>query len=90
LSGGDERRRNIMTPTLHYPPLTDELLQHIVQRIRSVGSPHNIVLFGSRARGDARPDSDLDLLWQPIKNRRIDCWRAQIHWRRNVGRAYNC
>jgi uncharacterized protein len=34
----------------------------IVQRIRSVANPHKIVLFGSRARGEHRPDSDIDLL----------------------------
>lgn len=44
------------------PPLTDELLQEIVRRILSVGSPERIVMFGSRARGTSRPDSDLDLL----------------------------
>lgn len=37
-------------------------LQEIVNRILSVGSPRKIVLFGSRARGEARSDSDLDLL----------------------------
>ena len=45
-----------------FPALTPALLDTIVQRILQVGSPDRIVLFGSRARGDARPDSDLDLL----------------------------
>lgn len=45
-----------------YPPVTDELLQEAVRRIVQAGNPIKIVLFGSRARGEGRPDSDLDLL----------------------------
>lgn len=45
-----------------YPPVTEDLLAACVARIRSVGHPLKIVLFGSHARGTARPDSDLDLL----------------------------
>jgi len=36
----------------------NEAVRRIVRRFR----PEKIVLFGSRARGDARPDSDADLL----------------------------
>lgn len=51
-----------MSQTAAPPPLTDKLLQEIVQRILAAGSPQRIIMFGSRARGTARPDSDLDLL----------------------------
>ena len=37
-------------------------LGDVVDRIVSTVHPEKIVLFGSRARGDHRPDSDVDLL----------------------------
>lgn len=44
------------------PTVNDALLEEVVRRILSVGSPLKIVLFGSHARGEGRPDSDLDLM----------------------------
>ena len=38
------------------------LLDEITRRIRAVSDPEQIILFGSFARGDFGPDSDLDLL----------------------------
>jgi predicted nucleotidyltransferase len=41
----------------------DELvLQEIVRRIVRVAHPEKVILFGSAARGEQGPDSDLDLL----------------------------
>ncbi len=51
-----------MSLLLDNPPVTAETLEEVVRRILAVGSPLRIVLFGSRARGEARPGSDLDLL----------------------------
>jgi predicted nucleotidyltransferase len=39
-----------------------ELLRRLVDILVREADPEAIILFGSRARGDARPDSDVDLL----------------------------
>ena len=45
-----------------FPPVTNALLDEMVGRIRSVGNPQRVVLFGSHARGNANAISDLDIL----------------------------
>jgi uncharacterized protein len=42
--------------------VTDELLKEMTDTIVREVKPRQIILFGSHARGDARPDSDLDFL----------------------------
>ena len=44
------------------PDFRLELLPEITRRILSISQPEKIILFGSFARGDYNPDSDLDLL----------------------------
>ncbi len=39
-----------------------DLIEEIVRRVVRIARPDKIVLFGSRARGDARASSDYDLL----------------------------
>jgi predicted nucleotidyltransferase len=38
------------------------LLREVVRRIRAAAEPQQVILFGSRARGEGHTDSDLDLL----------------------------
>ena len=45
------------TSTLNNPILTE-----MVTRLKAEFKPERIYLFGSHARGDAKPDSDYDLL----------------------------
>lgn len=42
--------------------VTPEKVQEAVRRIVEAAHPLKVILFGSRARGAAAPDSDLDLL----------------------------
>lgn len=42
--------------------VSDEVLREITRRVVEVASPRTIVLFGSAARGEMGPDSDIDLL----------------------------
>lgn len=41
---------------------TDELIRDMAAAVVRVAGPEAIILFGSHARGDADPDSDVDLL----------------------------
>jgi predicted nucleotidyltransferase len=56
-----------LTPNLaheapHLVPGEAHLLQHIIERLVQAYRPQQIYLFGSKARNDAGPDSDFDLL----------------------------
>ncbi len=42
--------------------VTDEVIQEMVQALVRAGDPERIVIFGSRARGEGGPGSDVDLL----------------------------
>ena len=44
------------------PVLEPGVIAEIVRRIVATVRPEKIILFGSRARGEHRPDSDIDLL----------------------------
>jgi predicted nucleotidyltransferase len=60
--------------------MTDEdWIQVMTQRIVAKFSPERVILFGSQARGDAGPNSDVDLLvvMTKVKNRRQDTIRIR-------------
>jgi uncharacterized protein len=40
----------------------DDLIRDVIHRIVQTAQPDKIILFGSRARGKPRPDSDIDIL----------------------------
>ena len=42
--------------------LNEETIQEIVRRIVRVASPDKIIVFGSAARGEMGPNSDVDIL----------------------------
>ena len=54
-------QRPPVTP-IGFPPVTEERLQEVVRRIVEAFDPERIILFGSYARGEPTPHSDVDLL----------------------------
>ncbi|HVC96018.1 MAG TPA: nucleotidyltransferase domain-containing protein [Pirellulales bacterium] len=50
-----------------------EILADIIQRVVEVAQPDKIILFGSAARGEMGPNSDIDLL--VIKRGKFNHWR---------------
>ncbi|MCF8210289.1 MAG: nucleotidyltransferase domain-containing protein [Rhodoferax sp.] len=57
------------------PDAINQLVNAIVQEV----DPQEVILFGSHARGDARPDSDVDLMvieqepFSAQRSRRAEC-----------------
>jgi uncharacterized protein len=51
----------------------DEIIAEMTRRIVEKFDPLQVILFGSQARGDARPDSDVDLLvvFPHVENTRL-------------------
>jgi predicted nucleotidyltransferase len=52
---------------------TEALLQQVTHQIVERFHPERIVLFGSRAHGEARSDSDLDLFVKMETDRFLNC-----------------
>jgi predicted nucleotidyltransferase len=66
----------------------DSLIREMVDTIIREANPDTVILFGSRARGDARPDSDVDLLivesepFSPQRSRRQETARLYLALRK--------
>jgi predicted nucleotidyltransferase len=58
--------------------LTDALLKEIIRRVVEIARPEKIILFGSAARGNMGPNSDVDLL----------VVKAGVHRRKLAGKIY--
>ena len=75
--------------------MNDPLLRQMTAAIIEEVDPQQVILFGSHARGDAKPDSDVDLLvvesepFGPDRDRRAEetrLWRslAKFHVAKDI------
>jgi predicted nucleotidyltransferase len=61
-SSGDGHEDEVPMRKPKLPKITQPLIRRMVKRIVQEFDPEQVILFGSQARGDAGPDSDVDLL----------------------------
>lgn len=54
----------------------DERIREMVRRIVEAVNPERVIMFGSRARGEGRPDSDVDLMI--IAPSELPVWRRTM------------
>ena len=64
--------------------IAQQFMKEAVQRIIGVASPLRIIVFGSAARGDEKPGSDLDLLIV-VKNGISRRQTAQLLYKAMIG-----
>ena len=73
-------------PRLGTRQITPELLAYIAEKIAREVKPQKIILFGSRARGEAQDNSDLDLFViqdSPMSNRQVRRRIERLLWGRD-------
>ena len=74
--------------TAAIPHVDEALLAEVVRRLRSVGDPLRIVLFGSHARGTPHQHSDLDLLVIEPKQPESEMSRSAVYRMSLMGLPY--
>ena len=78
---GCEAEGLVVSSAMKLVAVDENAVKEIVHRLVEAVDPDLIILFGSHARGDARPDSDVDLLIakdtdEPSYRRAIPAYRA--------------
>lgn len=67
------------TAALNLPPGLATKLDEAVKRIVEIANPRLVILFGSHAHGQPRPDSDVDLLVVAETENRAELFVALRH-----------
>lgn len=66
---------------------TEDTLQEVIRRIVEIAQPEKVILFGSAARGEMGPNSDVDVLVIKAGVHRRELARAIYRGLRRVGCA---